>query len=161
MSGKMKIGFGYDSHRFTENRPLILAGVNIPSEKGLAGHSDADVLVHAICDAMLGAMGAADIGCQFPDTDPLYKNISSLILLEKVYALMSMQGYVISNIDTTIILEAPKIRPFVKEMQKNLAQVLHLDRENINIKAKTNEGMGFIGKNEGIAAFAVVILEKV
>lgn len=157
----MKIGFGYDSHRFTKNRPLILAGVNIPSEKGLAGHSDADVLVHAICDAILGAMGAADIGYHFPDTDPIYKNMSSLILLEKVCALLRVQSYVISNIDTTIILESPKIRPFVQEMEHNMAQVLHLEQENINIKAKTNEGMGFIGKNEGIAAFAVVILEKV
>lgn len=157
----MKIGFGYDSHRFTENRPLILAGVTIPAEKGLAGHSDADVLVHAICDAILGAMGADDIGCLFPDTDPVYKNISSLILLEKVYTLMSMKGYVINNVDTTIILEAPKIRPFVQEMEHNMAHVLHLDKENFNIKAKTNEGMGFIGQKEGIAAFAVVILEKV
>lgn len=157
----MKIGFGYDSHRFSENRPLILAGVNIPSERGLAGHSDADVLVHAICDAILGALGADDIGCHFPDTDPLYKNISSMILLEKVSSLMVMQGYAVSNIDTTIVLESPKIRPFVPAMEKNLAQVLHLEGEDINIKAKTNEGMGFIGKNEGIAAFAVVILEKV
>lgn len=157
----MKIGFGYDSHRFSENRPLILAGVNIPSERGLAGHSDADVLVHAICDAILGALGADDIGCHFPDTDPLYKNISSMILLEKVSSLMVMQGYAVSNIDTTIVLESPKIRPFVLAMEKNIAQVLHLEGEDINIKAKTNEGMGFIGKNEGIAAFAVVILEKV
>jgi 2-C-methyl-D-erythritol 2,4-cyclodiphosphate synthase len=156
----MKIGFGYDSHRFTENRPLILAGVNIPSKKGLAGHSDADVLVHAICDAMLGAMGAADIGCHFPETDPLYKDISSLILLEKVCTLMSRRGYKISNIDTTILLESPKIRPFVPEMEENLARILDLEKENLNIKAKTNEGMGFIGKNEGIASFAVVILEK-
>lgn len=157
----MKIGFGYDSHRFSENRPLILAGVNIPSERGLAGHSDADVLVHAICDAILGALGADDIGCHFPDTDPLYKNISSMILLEKVSSLMVMQGYAVSNIDTTIVLESPKIRPFVPAMEKNIAQVLHLEGEDINIKAKTNEGMGFIGKNEGIAAFAVVVLEKV
>lgn len=157
----MKIGFGYDSHRFAENRPLILAGVKLPSEKGLAGHSDADVLVHAICDAILGAMGADDIGCLFPDTDPIYKNISSLILLEKVYTLMSMQGYMINNVDTTIVLEEPKVRPYVKEMEQNMAQVLHLDKENMNIKAKTNEGMGFIGQKEGIAAFAVVILEKV
>jgi len=157
----MKIGFGYDSHRFMENRPLILAGVHIPSEKGLAGHSDADVLVHAICDAILGAMGADDIGCHFSDTDPLYKNISSMILLEKVHSLMVTEGYAISNIDTTIVLESPKIRPFVPEMTQNLAQVLHIAGKDINIKAKTNEGMGFIGRKEGIAAFAVVILEKV
>ncbi len=157
----MKIGFGYDSHRFIENRPLILAGVHIPSEKGLAGHSDADVLVHAICDAILGAMGADDIGCHFPDTDPLYKNISSMILLDKVHSLMIKNGYKISNIDTTIVLESPKIRPFVPEMVQNLAQVLHIAGKDLNIKAKTNEGMGFIGRNEGIAVFAVVILEKV
>jgi len=157
----MKIGFGYDSHRFIENRPLILAGVHIPSEKGLAGHSDADVLVHAICDAILGAMGADDIGCHFPDTDPLYKNISSMILLDKVRSLMIKNGYKISNIDTTIVLESPKIRPFVPEMVQNLAQVLHIAGKDLNIKAKTNEGMGFIGRNEGIAVFAVVILEKV
>jgi len=157
----MKIGFGYDSHRFIENRPLILAGIHIPSEKGLAGHSDADVLVHAICDAILGAMGADDIGCHFPDTDPLYKNISSMILLDKVYSLMITNGYKISNIDTTIVLESPKIRPFVPEMAQNLAQVLHIAGKDLNIKAKTNEGMGFIGRNEGIAVFAVVILEKV
>ena len=157
----MKIGFGYDSHRFIEDRPLILAGVHIPSEKGLAGHSDADVLVHAICDAILGAMGADDIGCHFPDTDPLYKNISSMILLDKVRSLMIKNGYKISNIDTTIVLESPKIRPFVPEMAQNLAQVLHIAGKDLNIKAKTNEGMGFIGRNEGIAVFAVVILEKV
>jgi 2-C-methyl-D-erythritol 2,4-cyclodiphosphate synthase len=157
----MKIGFGYDSHRFIEDRPLILAGVHIPSEKGLAGHSDADVLVHAICDAILGAMGADDIGCHFPDTDPLYKNISSMILLDKVRSLMIKNGYKISNIDTTIVLESPKIRPFVPEMAQNLAQVLHIAGKDLNIKAKTNEGMGFIGRNEGIAVFAVVIIEKV
>ncbi len=157
----MKIGFGYDSHRFMENRPLMLAGVHIPSEKGLAGHSDADVLVHAVCDAILGAMGADDIGCHFPDTDPLYKNISSMILLDKVHSLMITNGYKISNIDTTIVLETPKIRPFVPEMVHNLAQVLHLAGKDLSIKAKTNEGMGFIGRNEGIAVFAVVILEEV
>ena len=157
----MKIGFGYDSHRFIEDRPLILAGVHIPSEKGLAGHSDADALVHAICDAILGAMGADDIGCHFPDTDPLYKNISSMILLDKVRSLMIKNGYKISNIDTTIVLESPKIRPFVPEMAQNLAQVLHIAGKDLNIKAKTNEGMGFIGRNEGIAVFAVVIIEKV
>ena len=157
----MKIGFGYDSHRFMENRPLMLAGVHIPSEKGLAGHSDADVLVHAVCDAILGAMGADDIGCHFPDTDPLYKNISSMILLDKVHSIMITNGYKISNIDTTIVLETPKIRPFVPEMVHNLAQVLHLAGKDLSIKAKTNEGMGFIGRNEGIAVFAVVILEEV
>jgi 2-C-methyl-D-erythritol 2,4-cyclodiphosphate synthase len=157
----MRIGFGYDSHRFAEKRPLILGGVNIPAKKGLDGHSDADVLVHALCDAILGALGEADIGCHFPDTDPLYKDISSMNLLENVYELMLNRGYIISNIDTTVILESPKIRPFVQDMERNLTKVLCIENEKINVKAKTNEGMGFIGRNEGIAAFAVVILEKV
>jgi len=156
----MKIGFGYDSHKFAEDRPFILGGVRIPSEQGLAGHSDADVLAHAVCDAILGALGETDIGCHFPDTDPAYKNISSLILLEKVCELMSRKGYEIANIDTSIILETPIIRPFVPDMEYNLAQALNIEIGQVNIKAKTNEGMGFIGRHEGIAAFAVVILEE-
>jgi len=156
----MKIGFGYDSHQFAENRPFILGGVRIPSEEGLAGHSDADALAHAICDAILGALGETDIGCHFPDTDPAYKGISSLILLEKVCDLMSRKGYDIANIDTSIVLETPRIRPFVPDMEYNLAQALNIEIGQINIKAKTNEGMGFVGRHEGIAAFAVVILEE-
>ncbi|NLN60584.1 MAG: 2-C-methyl-D-erythritol 2,4-cyclodiphosphate synthase, partial [Deltaproteobacteria bacterium] len=118
----MKIGFGYDSHRFCENRPLVLAGVKIPFEKGLAGHSDADVLVHAICDALLGAMSEEDIGCHFPDTDPAYKDISSMILLEEVCSLVRKKGYTIGNIDSTMILESPRIRPYVQAMKNNLAR---------------------------------------
>jgi len=156
----MKIGFGYDSHKFAEDRPFILGGVRIPSELGLAGHSDADVLAHAVCDAILGALGETDIGCHFPDTDPAYKNISSLILLEKICELMSCKGYEIANIDTSIILETPRIRPFVPDMEYNLAQALNIEIGQVNIKAKTNEGMGFVGRHEGIAAFAVVILEE-
>jgi len=156
----MKIGFGYDSHRFTENRPFILGGVTIPHKKGLAGHSDADALVHAICDAVLGAMGEADIGCQFPDTDPSYKDISSLILLEKVVRIMRQKHYEISNIDTSIILEKPKLRPYIPDMIKTLAAVMQIEEEKINIKAKTNEGMGFVGRQEGIVAFAVVMIEE-
>ncbi|MBN1546525.1 MAG: 2-C-methyl-D-erythritol 2,4-cyclodiphosphate synthase [Syntrophaceae bacterium] len=156
----MKIGFGYDSHRFTENRPFVLGGVTIPHKKGLAGHSDADALVHAICDALLGALGEADMGCQFPDTDLSYKDISSLILLEKVVRVMRQKHYEISNIDTSVILEKPKLRPYISDMISKLAAVMQIEEEKINIKAKTNEGMGFVGKQEGLAAFAVVILEE-
>jgi len=156
----MKIGFGYDSHKFAEDRQFILGGVRIPSELGLAGHSDADVLVHAVCDAVLGALGETDIGCHFPDTDPAYQNISSLVLLEKICDLMYRRGYEIANIDTSIILETPRIRPFVPDMEYNLAQALNVEIGQVNIKAKTNEGMGFVGRHEGIAAFAVVILEE-
>ncbi|MDR2861774.1 MAG: 2-C-methyl-D-erythritol 2,4-cyclodiphosphate synthase [Syntrophobacterales bacterium] len=156
----MKIGFGYDSHRFADNRPLILGGILIPAERGLSGHSDADVLVHALCDAILGALGEDDIGCHFPDTDPAYRNISSLILLEKIKNLMDKKDCAISNIDVTLVLETPKIRPFVVDMKNKLAQTLNINSEQINIKAKTNEGMGFIGRREGMAAFANVLLER-
>ena len=156
----MKIGFGYDSHRFTENRPFILGGVTIPHRIGLAGHSDADALVHAICDAVLGALGEADIGCQFPDTDPSYKDISSLILLEKVVRIMRQKHYEISNIDSSIILENPKLRPYIPDMIRQLAAVMKIEEERISIKAKTNEGMGFVGRQEGLVAFAVVMIEE-
>ena len=156
----MKIGFGYDSHRFTDNRPLILGGILIPAEKGLAGHSDADVLTHAIGDAILGALGEDDIGCHFPDTDPAYKNISSLILLEKIKNIMTERDYAITNIDASLVVEAPKIRPFASAIKDRLAQTLNITPEQINIKAKTNEGMGFIGRKEGMAAFATVLLER-
>ena len=156
----MKIGFGCDSHRFTTDRPLILGGVLIPAEKGLAGHSDADVLIHALCDAILGALGEDDIGRHFPDTDPAYKNISSLFFLEKIKSMMDEKDYAIANIDISLVIEAPKIRPFVADMKEKLAQTLDIDPKLINIKAKTNEGMGFIGRKEGMAAFAVVLLER-
>ena len=156
----MKIGFGYDSHRFADNRPLIIGGILIPAEKGLAGHSDADVLIHAIGDAILGALREDDIGCHFPDTDPVYKNISSLILLEKIKEIMDGRDYAITNIDTSLVIEAPKIRPFAADMKRKLAQALNITPEQINIKAKTNEGMGFIGRKEGVAAFATVLLER-
>jgi len=156
----MKIGFGYDSHRFADNRPLIIGGILIPAEKGLAGHSDADVLIHAICEAILGALGVDDIGYHFSDTDPSYKNISSLILLEKIKEIMDGRDYAITNIDTSLVIEAPKIRPFAADMKRKLAQALNITPEQINIKAKTNEGMGFIGRKEGVAAFATVLLER-
>jgi len=156
----MKIGFGYDSHPFADDRPLILGGILIPAEKGLAGHSDADVLIHAICDAILGALGKDDIGCHFPDTDPAYKNISSLILLERIKNIMDGENYAIVNIDLSLVIETPKIRPFVADIKGKLAQTLNIAPEQINIKAKTNEGMGFIGRKEGMAAFANVLLER-
>jgi 2-C-methyl-D-erythritol 2,4-cyclodiphosphate synthase len=156
----MKIGFGCDSHRFADNRPLILGGILIPAEKGLAGHSDADVLIHALCDAILGALGEDDIGCHFPDTDPAWKNVSSLIFLERIKTIMDKQDHAITNIDVTLVVEAPKIRPFVADMKRKLAQTLNITPEQINIKAKTNEGMGFIGRKEGMAALAAVLLER-
>jgi 2-C-methyl-D-erythritol 2,4-cyclodiphosphate synthase len=155
----MRIGFGYDSHHFASDRPLILGGVNIPHDRGLIGHSDADALVHAICDAILGAMGEADIGTQFPDEDMSYKDISSLVLLDKVITMMRRKELKIVNIDASVILEKPKLRPYIPNMLKILCGVMQIGAEQISIKAKTNEGMGFVGRQEGIAVFAVVILE--
>lgn len=156
----MRIGFGYDSHRLVEGRRLVLGGVEIPHDKGLSGHSDADVLVHAICDAILGALAAGDIGCHFPDTDPAYKNISSLKLLEQVRKLGEQKGYGIHNLDSTIVLEKPKLSGHIPQMLVRLSETLKISMEHINIKAKTDEGMGFAGRQEGIAAYAVVMIVK-
>lgn len=156
----MRIGFGYDSHRLVEGRRLVLGGVEIPHDKGLSGHSDADVLVHAICDAILGALAAGDIGCHFPDTDPAYKNISSLKLLEQVRKLGEQKGYGIHNLDSTIVLEKPKLSGHIPQMLVRLSETLKISMEHISIKAKTNEGMGFAGRQEGIAAYAVVMIVK-
>lgn len=156
----MKIGFGYDSHRLVAGRRLVLGGKTIACERGLLGHSDADVLVHAVCDAILGAAGMGDIGRQFPDTDPIYRDISSLILLEQVKKLADAKYYGIGNVDSTIILERPKLAPFLDEMAKNIADVLGIPAERVSVKAKTNEGMGLVGAGEGAAAFAVVTLAK-
>jgi len=153
-----KIGFGYDVHRFTTDRPLILGGVDIPHTLGLDGHSDADVLTHAVMDAILGAMGKGDIGRYFPDTDPQYKDISSLSLLETVTEMMTGEGLRLNNLDATLVLEAPKLAPHVDEMANRLAGVLNAPAHGVNIKATTTEGLGFCGKREGIAAFAVVSL---
>jgi len=152
----MRIGFGYDSHRLVAGRRFILGGVEIPHEMGLQGHSDADVLVHAVCDAILGAMAAGDIGRHFPDTDPAYKNISSLRLLERVRVLGENKGYLVHNIDSTVILEKPKLSGYTQEMSANIAKALNISTENISIKAKTSEGMGFAGRQEGVVAYAVV-----
>jgi 2-C-methyl-D-erythritol 2,4-cyclodiphosphate synthase len=157
----VRIGFGYDSHRLVEGRQLVLGGVEIPHDRGLSGHSDADVLIHAICDAILGALAAGDIGRHFPDTDPAYKNISSLKLLERVRILGEQKGYSVHNIDSTVVLEKPKIAEYIHDMSVKLAEILKVPAENVNIKAKTNEGMGFAGRQEGVAAYAVVtIIEK-
>ena len=157
----MRIGMGYDVHRLVDNRPLILGGVRIPYEKGLLGHSDADVLVHAIMDALLGAAAMGDIGQHFPDTDPAYEGADSLFLLKEVNALLKQHGFAVGNIDATIIAQRPKLAPYREEMRKNIAGVLDLDLSCISVKATTEEGLGFTGKCEGISAQAVaLIMEK-
>lgn len=160
MSAQFKIGYGFDVHQLVENRKLILGGIEIPFEKGLLGHSDADVLIHAICDAMLGALALGDIGKHFPNNDPSYKDADSKILLKKVNELINANGFIIGNIDSTVILEQPKLLNHVPQMRKVIAEILDTGIENISIKATTNEGMGFIGKGEGCAAHAVVLLTK-
>ena len=154
----MKIGFGYDVHRLAEGRELWLGGVKIDYERGLDGHSDADVLIHAICDALLGAAGLRDIGYYFPDNNADFKNIDSKILLAKTMQLVRNEGFEIENIDSTICAEKPKINPFIDEMKKVLAEVLQISPKNIGIKATTTEKLGFVGKEEGMSAYAVVLL---
>ena len=156
----MRIGIGYDIHKLVAGRKLVLGGVVIPFEKGLLGHSDADVLVHAACDALLGAAGLGDIGRHFPDIDLQYKDISSLILLTETNTMIRNEGFTIRNIDTIVFAEAPKINPFHKQMQENLARAVEVDAGCINIKATTTEGLGTIGKGEGIAAMSVALLEE-
>lgn len=154
----MRIGMGYDVHRLAEDRALIIGGVEIPYEKGLLGHSDADVLLHAIMDALLGAAAMGDIGKHFPDTDPAYKGISSLVLLEKVGELLRENGFIIENIDATIIAQAPKMRPYIDSMRENIARVLEVDISCVNVKATTEEGLGFTGSGEGISSQAICML---
>ena len=157
----MRIGTGYDVHKLVEGRKLILGGVEIPYEKGLLGHSDADVLVHAIMDALLGAAAMKDIGNLFPDTDEKFSGISSLILLKKVLCLLKEKNYCIINIDSTIIAQRPKLAGFIPQMIKNIADTLETDISNINVKATTEEGLGFTGSGEGIAAQAVCLIDTV
>ena len=157
----MRIGHGYDAHVFTEDRFLILGGVTIPYEKGLMAHSDGDAVVHALCDALLGAAALGDIGRYFPDTDNEFRNIDSRILLRKVAAMLHEQAYHICNVDITILAQAPKMSPHITIMRENLASDLELDLSALNIKASTTEGMGFIGRKEGIAVYAVVLIEAV
>ena len=157
----MRVGMGYDVHRLAEDRELILGGVKIPHEKGLLGHSDADVLLHAVMDALLGAAALGDIGKHFPDTDPQYKGVSSMKLLEHVGKLIEDKLYVIENIDATIIAQRPKMAPYIEEMRRNIASALHLEADQINVKATTEEGLGFTGTGEGISAQAVACLEVI
>lgn len=154
----MRVGMGYDVHRLTKDRDLILGGVKIPWEKGLLGHSDADVLIHAIMDALLGAAALGDIGQHFPDTDPAYKGISSIRLLKHVAALLSEKGYGIGNIDAVIIAQKPKMAPHIPQMKENIAETLEIDMDCLNIKATTEEKLGFTGREEGIASEAVCLL---
>ncbi len=156
-----KVGLGYDVHRLTEGRELIMGGVKIPYEKGLLGHSDADVLIHAIMDALAGAAKLGDIGKLFPDTEPQYKGISSILLLKAVKSELDKRGYGIVNIDSVIVAQQPKMRPYIDEMEKNIAQALDMDVEMLNVKATTEEELGFTGRGEGIAAKAVCLIEKV
>ena len=156
----MRIGFGYDVHKLVENRKLVLGGVEIIHETGLLGHSDADVLVHAIMDSILGAMALGDIGYHFPDTDQEYKDISSLYLLSQVKEKMDEQGYLIGNIDATIAAERPKLAGYIDEMRKNIADVLDTDLSNIGIKATTTEKLGFVGEEKGMSSYSVCLLKK-
>lgn len=155
-----RIGFGIDFHQMVEERDLWIGGVKIPHHKGAKGHSDADVLLHAICDAMLGALSLGDIGVHFPDTDAAYKNIDSKILLQRTFELVSAKGYRVVNLDSSLCLEAPKIKPYVNSMQETIASILRVDVSDVSVKATTTEKMGFVGREEGLVAYATVLLEK-
>jgi 2-C-methyl-D-erythritol 2,4-cyclodiphosphate synthase len=155
----MRIGMGYDVHRLVEGRKLVLGGVTIPFEKGLLGHSDADVLVHAVCDALLGAAGLGDIGLHFPDTNSEYKDVASIKILAKTYELISAKGFSIMNLDSTIFADAPKLAPYRDAMQKNISRTIEIEQDRVNIKATTFEGLGMIGKGEGIGAMCVALID--
>lgn len=156
----MRVGHGFDAHAFQEGRRLVLGGVTIPYEKGMAAHSDGDVLIHALCDALLGAAGFGDIGRHFPDSSREFKDIDSRILLRRVMALLSAQSFVPSNVDVTVVAQAPKLAPYVEQMRANLSADLGIPVQRINVKATTTEKMGFTGRGEGIAAFAVALLNE-
>lgn len=160
MSQPFRTGIGIDIHAFSENRKLIIGGVEIPYAKGLKGHSDADVLLHAISDALLGAASLGDIGQHFPDTDPQYKNADSKLLLKKVYELVELKGYLLGNVDAVVAMQKPKISPFILSMRSKIAEILKSDIEQISIKATTTENMGFVGREEGVSAFATVLILK-
>ncbi|WP_432714812.1 2-C-methyl-D-erythritol 2,4-cyclodiphosphate synthase [Pedobacter sp.] len=157
---KIKVGFGFDVHQLKDGHPFIVGGVNLEHHRGAFGHSDADVLLHAICDALLGAANMRDIGFHFQNTDPRWKGISSMLLLQETVQLISEKGFTIGNIDASLCLEAPKINPHIPQMQKNIAEAINISEEDISIKATTNEQMGFIGREEGVVAYAVCLLEK-
>ncbi len=156
----MRSGIGYDIHRLVSGRKLILGGVEIPFEKGLLGHSDADVLIHALCDALLGAAGLGDIGIHFPDTDIAYRGISSMVLLDKTAQMLKSRGFSVVNVDVTVLAQAPKLSPFRKAMQENIAGILHLTADCVNVKATTTEGLGAIGNGDGIAAMCVAMINR-
>ncbi|MCF6097574.1 2-C-methyl-D-erythritol 2,4-cyclodiphosphate synthase [Thermovorax subterraneus] len=156
----MRVGIGYDAHRLVKGRKLVLGGVEIPYEKGLLGHSDADVLVHAINDALLGAAAMGDIGVHFPDTDPEYKDIRSILLLKRVGEMLKREGFGVVNIDSVICAERPKLFPYIDKMRENIAQALNISKDKVSIKATTTEGMGFEGRGEGISAQAVCLIKK-
>jgi len=156
----IRTGFGFDVHPLVENAPLMLGGIVIPHHKGATGHSDADTLIHAICDALLGAANLCDIGMHFPDSDPTLKGIDSKILLQKVIQLIAQKGYHIVNIDTTVCLQQPKLRPYIPQMQETLARVMSIPADNISIKATTTEKLGFTGREEGVSAYAVVLIDS-
>ena len=157
---KVRVGFGFDVHQLREGRPCILGGIEITHYKGPLGHSDADVLIHAICDALLGAANLRDIGYHFPDTSAEFKSVDSKILLKKVVDLVRSKGYDLGNIDTTLVLEMPKINPHIERMRKTLSEVMSVEEEDISIKATTNEKLGFIGREEGVTAYAVAVITK-
>jgi len=154
------VGFGYDVHRLVDDRSLVLGGINIPYPKGLWGHSDADVLVHAVMDALLGAAGAGDIGRHFPDSDRRYEGISSLVLLSRIKEVLAAENYEISNIDAVVVAQAPKLAPYLEKMAATMAAVLQIKPGRVNVKATTTEGLGFAGAGEGIAAYAVALINK-
>lgn len=156
----IRIGHGYDVHKLCENRKLIIGGVEIPYEKGLLGHSDADVLLHAISDALLGAAALGDIGCLFPDNDPKYKGADSLLLLKEVVSVLKNNGFSVVNIDSTLIAQKPKMRPYIDEMRRNIAAACGVDVNMVSVKATTEEGLGFSGRGEGISAHAVCLIES-
>ena len=157
---KVKIGFGIDVHQLSSGRDCIIGGVNIPHEKGLLGHSDADVLLHAICDALLGAAGLKDIGTYFPDTSNDFKNIDSKILLKRTYELIKERGWKVSNVDCSVVLELPKLKPHIDAMRTHIASILEITVDDVSVKATTNEKMGFIGRQEGVVAYAVALIQK-
>jgi 2-C-methyl-D-erythritol 2,4-cyclodiphosphate synthase len=158
---RIRVGFGFDVHEFAENRKLVLGGIEIPHHKGLLGHSDADALLHAVCDAILGALSLGDIGKHFPNTDERFKDIESRLLLKNVYEFISAKGYEIGNLDVMLLLEKPKIAPYIEPMRKVISEILKVEIEDVSIKATTTETLGFVGREEGIAAMATVLLYPV
>jgi len=157
---RFRVGFGYDVHRLVEGKPLILGGVTIPNDKGLLGYSDADVLIHAVIDAILGALGKGDIGQHFPDSDPAYQGADSLTLLKKIVGLAHDKGFNVNNLDASIVAQKPKLSPYLNDMKERLSTVLEVNSDRLNVKATTTEGLGFCGREEGVAAYAVVSLGR-